>query len=161
MTDTTEVKPMKALYDHCILVFDSMFEEAVPEETVENVGHGDVDDPESEAPNGYMIWTGHTTQLFARLQMATPYYTSVMACLKKMGCIEQVKRGGGNAMSKWRLVRKPEEEYFHAAEKIKKPANGSFAAMEQQMRAMNIRLTNLEDLFNNLVQNLPPMENVG
>lgn len=140
MTDLNEEKPMKALYDHCVTVFDEMFKEAIPEEV--DPRHPDTDPAET----GYMIWTGHLTQLFARLGMATPLYTSVMQTLKKMGCAEQIRRGGGNSMSKWRLVRKPEEDYFNAAEKIKKPTQGTFAAMEQQMRDVNTRLTALEDV---------------
>lgn len=141
MSDVDE-KPMKALYDHCVTVFEEMFKEAVPELPP---GGEDVGD-------GYMIWTGHLTQLFARLGMATPYYTTVMQTLKKMSCVEQVKRGGGNAQSKWRLVRKPEEDFFTAAEKIKKPTQGTFASMEQQMRDMNKRLSDLEDNWRDFVQ---------
>jgi hypothetical protein len=144
MTDTDEERPMKALYDHCVTVFDEMFKEAVPED-VSGVA------PDLAEP-GYMIWTGHLTQVFARLGMATPYYTSVMSALKKMGCVEQVKRGGGNSMSKWRLVRRPEEDFFHAAEKLKSPTQGSQKALEQQMRDMNTRLTTLEDQWRDFVQ---------
>lgn len=136
MTDTDD-RPMKALYDHCVLIFEEMFKEAVPEEAVEGN-----DGPEE---TGYMLWTGHLTQLFARLGMSTPYYTTVMQALKKMGCVEQIKRGGGNAMSKWRLVRKPEEEYFHAAEKLKKPTSGTVKGIEQQVRDLNNRVLVLED----------------
>jgi DNA-binding transcriptional regulator PaaX len=157
MSDVDE-KPMKALYDHCVTVFDEMFKEAVPEETMQA---SEVDPVTSTLePTGYVIWTGHLTQLFARLGMATPYYTSVMQALKKMGCAEQIRRGGGNSMSKWRLVRRPEEDFFTAAEKIKKPTQGSFAALEQQFRDMNSRVTALEDRYHDLVQNLPVMENV-
>jgi hypothetical protein len=152
---------MKALYDHCITVFDEMFKEAEPEEVPEGLrldGEGGAVKPEA---TGYMIWTGHTTQLFARLGMATPYYTTVMQALKKMGCVEQVKRGGGNSMSKWRLVRRPEEEFFEAAEKLKRPVQGSQKALEQQMRDMNKRLSDVESLLHDLIQNLPPMENAA
>jgi hypothetical protein len=154
MTDTDE-KPMKALFDHCVTVFEEMFKEAVPEETaVRNYDGGPaMDQPNIEIePSGYMIWTGHTTQLFARLGMATPYYTTVMRALKKMGCVEQVRRGGGNAQSKWRLVRRPEEEFFHAAELLKMPVQGTQKALEQQMRDMNSRLSALEGQWHDFVQ---------
>lgn len=146
MTDTDD-RPMKALYDHCITVFDEMFKEAEPEV---DISIADVN--EGEAPSGYMIWTGHTTQLFARLGMATPYYTTVMQALKKMSCVEQVKRGGGNSMSKWRLVRRPEEEFFEAAEKLKKPVQGGQKALEQQVRDLNQRVLTLEDMVQDLIQ---------
>jgi hypothetical protein len=157
MTDTDE-KPMKALYDHCIEIFEEMEKEAVPEES-QGTEAGATMDP--DAGTGYLIWTGHTTHLFSRLGKATPYYTSVMEALKKMGCVEQLKRGGGNSMSKWRLVRKPEEDYFHAIEKLKKPTQGSQKALEQQFRDLNNRVLVLEDTLNDLIQNLPPVENVG
>jgi hypothetical protein len=155
MTDTDEERPMKALYDHCVTVFDEMFKEAVPEETAQLEKDGIAATARSDievVPSGYMIWTGHLTQVFARLGMATPYYTSVMSALKKMGCVEQVKRGGGNSMSKWRLVRRPEEDFFHAAEKLKLPTQGSQKALEQQVRDMNKRLTELEDQWRDFVQ---------
>lgn len=152
MTDIDE-RPIKALFDHCTTVFDEMFKDAVPEETTErNYDAGEAKDYTETAATGYMIWTGHTTQLFARLGMATPYYTTVMQALKKMGCVEQVRRGGGNSMSKWRLVRKPEEEAFEAAEKIKKPTGGSLEAVKQQVRSLNERLTVLEDAFGSYVR---------
>lgn len=147
MTDEDD-RPMKALYDHCVEIFEEMEREAVPEETTENNYSGGpaMDQPQTIASaTGYMIWTGHTTHLFSRLGKATPYYTSVMEALKKMGCVEQIKRGGGNSMSKWRLVRRPEEEYFHAAEKLRRPVQGSQKALEQQMRDLNKRVTALED----------------
>jgi DNA-binding transcriptional regulator PaaX len=138
---------MKALFDHCITVFEEMMSEATPE-----LDH----DPAAETPaTGYMIWTGHTTQLFARLGLSTPYYTTVMDRLKKMGCVEQIKRGGGNALSKWRLVRPPEEEFFHAAERMKKPTQGSHAALEQQVRSLSIRLSSLEQQWRDFIQNSP------
>ena len=160
MTDTDE-RPMKALYDHCITVFDEMFKEAEPEPAPDlREGLGAPDGEDVVTSSGYMIWTGHTTQLFARLGMATPYYTTVMQTLKKMGCVEQVKRGGGNSMSKWRLVRRPEEQFFEAAEKLKKPIQGTQKALEQQVRDLNNRVLTLEDRMHDLVQNLPAMENV-
>lgn len=162
MTDTDE-RPMKALFDHCTTVFDEMFKEAVPEETAERNYDGGAahDQPNIEiVPSGYMIWTGHTTQLFARLGMATPYYTTVMRALKKMGCLEQVRRGGGNAQSKWRLVRRPEEDAFNAAELLKTPTQGSQKALEQQFRDLNARVTTLEGIVYGL-QNLPPVEDVA
>lgn len=157
MSDDEE-RPMKALYDHCNLIFDEMYKEAVPEETVVSRIEGDEQTPGTEVTTatGYMIWTGHTTHLFSRLGMATPYYTTVMTALKKMGCVEQIKRGGGNSMSKWRLVRKPEEDYFHAAEKLQKPVQGSQKALEQQVRDLNKRVTTLEDVLHDMEQ-LPPV----
>jgi hypothetical protein len=163
VTDADE-RPMKALYDHCITVFDEMFKEAEPEEQSENNYEGGPNMDQRQTvttPTGYMIWTGHTTQLFARLGMATPYYTTVMQALKKMSCVEQVKRGGGNSMSKWRLVRRPEEEFFEAAEKLKKPVQGGQKALEQQVRDLNKRVSDVESLLHDVVQNLPPMENVA
>jgi hypothetical protein len=147
MTDLDE-KPMKALYDHCVTVFEEMFKEAEPEERAINNYDGGptMDQPQTVTEiTGYMIWTGHLTQLFARLGMSTPLYTGVMQTLKKMGCAEQLKRGGGNAKSVWRLVRKPEEEVFNAAEKLKRPTDGSFAALQQQFRDMNKRLSDVEE----------------
>ena len=121
-------RPMKALYEHCINVYERMLEEAAP----------------PEEPDGPRLYEGHLTQIFQELQLSTPYYTSVLRTLKSMGCIEQVKRGGGNARSKWVLICAPTEEGFQAVDGRATPKQGSHAALQQQVAALTKRVAIIE-----------------
>ena len=53
-----------------------------------------------EHPNG-KVWKGKSTQLISGLGIATPMYPKIFNALKEMGCIEQLRRGGGKASSVW------------------------------------------------------------
>lgn len=129
-------RPMAAMYDHCVLVYKKMADESTPE-TIEEGG--------VRKATGYVVWTGYTTGLFQELGLATPYYTSAMNALRAMGCVEQLKRGGGAAKSQWRLVREPTEEAYHAIKDRKRPRQGSVAGLEQQIRDLTQRIERLEE----------------
>jgi hypothetical protein len=116
-------------------VYEKMTADSVPE-VVQVEG--------TQRATGFVTWTGHLTSLFQELGLATPYYTHVMQMLKQMGCVEQLKRGGGAALSQWRLVREPSEDAFKVAASRKKPRQGSFAGLEQQMRDLSKRVDALE-----------------
>jgi len=88
-----EQQVLPAIFEHCRNVYNLMEEEA---KLVDNA----------------LIWEGHLTKLFARLHLSVPYYTSVTRELKRMDCIRQRRRGGGNAASQWEVVMPPSEELF-------------------------------------------------
>ena len=93
------------MFEHCLRVYATMAEEAEAETVrLENGSEQDV-----------QMWTGALTKLFGRLEFSTPYYTYVMDHLKRMGCVEQFRRGGGNTPSKWILHREPDAEAFENA----------------------------------------------
>jgi|1185.fasta_scaffold65760_3 hypothetical protein len=96
MTVTEDEAPLPAIFGHACTVYKEMESEA--ELTTEE--------------NPQLIWEGHLTKLVARLHLSVPYYTSVTRELKRMGCIKQLRRGGGNASSQWLLVTEPTEELF-------------------------------------------------
>jgi hypothetical protein len=89
---------MPAQFDHCMRVYAMMDSESRTEEVDGN--------PEGMSVER-KVWEGHTTRIFNDLRLSTPYYTSVMAHLKRMGCVEQLRRGGGSATSLWLLIREP------------------------------------------------------
>lgn len=70
-TDT----PTAALFEHCVNVWKEMSTQA------------------RDSGDEGLVYEGFTTKLFQGLQMSTPYYTSVLAKLKQMGCIEQLQIG--------------------------------------------------------------------
>lgn len=100
MTVTEEEIPLPAIFGHACTVYKEMESEA---ELVERADQGMAQ---------VLVWEGHLTKLVTRLHLSVPYYTSVTRELKRMGCIKQLRRGGGNATSQWLLVTEPTEELF-------------------------------------------------
>jgi hypothetical protein len=135
----TDNEPIAAVYNHCQAIYKAMSDEAKAETIlVEGEDGGPV-------ATGYYLYEGYATALFQQEELAAPYYTRVMRLLKDMGCVEQLRRGGGAAKSKWRLLREPTEELFHAAESRKRPKDGSMEQLKQQGNAFNNRLLAIED----------------
>lgn len=122
----TDVQTTPMIFDHCVSVYEEM------EKNKDSTAEPD------------KIYEGHLTKLFQELGLSTPYYTSVMKALKRMGCVEQIRRGGGNAPSRWLLAKVPTEELFHNTIELKKPLGGRTAILEQRVSDMNSRLQRLE-----------------
>ena len=139
MSDTsteTEVPieaPTSVMYDHSKRVYMRMLEEA------------QMEDVAGESGEPMVLWTGHLTRLIKdKLNYSTPYYSSITLNLKRMGCIRQVRRGGGNAPSVWELIKEPTEEAFRTAEELRKPGTTSQDMIGQQVRDINARLVIVE-----------------
>lgn len=135
MTNVEDASAPPAMFEHCKTVYEAMLSSAIDERV--SVGG-------TMQSTGARIYEGHTTQLFQQLSLPTPYYTQVMRLLRRMGCIEQTRRGGGNSKSKWRLVTPPELSAFESAAAIDPPKGGSHAAQAQQLRDLTRRVQDLE-----------------
>lgn len=129
MTTTTDDRPTSMVFDHCVRVYAEMEEQSRVENT-----------PSDEV---WLVYEGYLTKLFASLQLSVPYYTKVMDVLKAMGCLEQIRRGGGNATSRWRLVRAPEEDSFNSFVSMKRVGKGRLAQCEQEIRSAHKRIADL------------------
>lgn len=122
--------PIKAVYTHCERVYAEMMLEATAVE---------VDD------ETVYIYEGFTTKLFEKLGLSMPHYSAVLQELKRMGCVEQVKRGGGGAKSVWKLLEAPTLERFEEA-----PQRGTWetrkqnAELWQAVRTLRERVETLE-----------------
>lgn len=134
-----EQKPTSIIYDHCVRVYEEMHAQSREEE----LDFADPGDGEFVNKHQVLVYEGHLTKLFAGLQLSTPYYTSVMNHLKAMGCVEQLRRGGGNSPSRWMLVRPPAEEAFNSIENQKRLSRGKVAALEQQVRDLSRTVADL------------------
>jgi len=95
-----EQQVMPALYLHCETVYRAM----------QNLAK--VERADGDSAISMMVYTGFTTHLFEQLSLSVPYFTSVMSALKRMGCVRQLRRGGGNSPSQWELIREPSREAF-------------------------------------------------
>jgi len=145
MTDqkVDDDRPTSVVFDHCVKVYAEMAAQSL-EEVISASEHPD--DP----ANHMLVYEGQLTKLFGALALSTPYYTSVMNHLKSMGCVEQLRRGGGNSPSRWRLLREPDEDSFRSIEGMKRSRTGKTAALEQQVRDLNKRLHAAETELSNL-----------
>lgn len=95
--DTTSV-----MYDHCVNVYNLMHKTATLKE---------------EGEVRFLVWEGFFTRLIQNdLGLAVPYYTAIRAHLIRMGCVRQLRRGGGNAKSQWEVIKAPTKEAFENAE---------------------------------------------
>jgi hypothetical protein len=79
------------------------------------------------------VYEGHLTQLFSSLGIANPYYSKIRDALVAQGCMEQLRRGGGSALSKWVLVKPPDEETFRSFMEMKRRPRGKANILEQQL----------------------------
>jgi hypothetical protein len=139
-----EEEVIPALFDHAKRVYEEMLKRSVKEE--------DRGLEEPLAGPGVMldVYTGHTTRLFNDLGIANPYYTKIMDALKGQGCIEQRRRGGGVAMSKWVLNYPPEEEGFRAIMDRKRGPKGKGAELEQRVKDLTKMVNDLYGTVENL-----------
>lgn len=133
-------KPTSVIFDHCTNVYEEMEKQAREEDII--------------GPNGadtILVYEGHLTKLVTgHLQLATPYYTQVMNHLKAMGCVDQLRRGGGNSPSRWALRRKPDEGTFKSVESMNRRSTGKVAVLEQQVRDLNKRVLSAESTLKNV-----------
>lgn len=133
---TVDAEPAtKVMYDHCVRVYQAMYAEATKDKPTASA---------HEKMHGGPVYVGHFTKLFSELGLSTPYYTAVKRHLVNMGCIEQLRRGGGSSPSKWILRKEPDEEAFNSFETMKARKTGKSAAQDQQIRDLNERVHNLE-----------------
>ena len=143
MTEPNELVP--AMYEHCCNVYEAMSKDAKPEVTNGKELAGEEPWDETESPT--YVYEGYLTRLFQGLELSPPYYTQIRDLLTRMGCIEQLRRGGGNAKSRWRLVRAPTEADFTAANAQNMVKSGRVASLEQQNRMLNQRVSVLEKIL--------------
>jgi HAMP domain-containing protein len=142
MPSETEAPP-KALFDHCQNAYKAMLSQAKV-----------VVDPSSmeEEPIQLVVYEGFLTHLITQeLSLSVPYYTSVRKALINMGCIKQLRRGGGTSPSQWELITEPTLDAFTAQEPKKKPAQTKQAFLQEQIDSMNTRISELETTVEELV----------
>jgi hypothetical protein len=139
-----------ALFFHSKKTYDAMLAEAT-EVTFDNDATG-------------IVYEGKLTELImGKLFLSNPYYSAITRALKKMGCIRQLRRGGGTAPSQWELITDPTPElYFQKVgvasreRQVGTPrTTGPRSPVQQQINDLNRRLQELTDKFEVLIAALP------
>jgi len=129
--------PLPALYNHCVAVYAAMEKKAYPV-SVEGLR--------------MLVYEGKFTQLVGGVGLSVPYYTSVRQALMSMGCIRQLRRGGGGALSQWELVRQPTHELWATVEQPKGNARRTTGEVEQA-------IASVQQVQRDLAQRVSALEN--
>lgn len=141
MTSSQGDAPAAMLYQHCESAYNKMLESA-------------------KRVDGAVVWEGALTRLITRdLNLSIPYYTSITRTLRAMGCIRQLKRGGGTAGSQWELINDPTEDKFNEvlAKGVPTPdakgpmGSGLLSQHSYQINQILQRLQVLEDALVNII----------
>lgn len=117
-----------ALFEHCCRVYEAMRQEAAP-----------------QGERGVMVYEGFLTRLITvKLNLSVPYYTTIRKQLIRMGCIRQLKRGGGTAASQWELIYEPTEEAFFRAVDVKPKPETKVDLLSKQVNDLSNDVSELQ-----------------
>lgn len=128
-------------YNYCCKVYELMEAEQVP----------------VKADDGSLmrVWEGFFTKLITeRLQLSVPYYSAIRGHLIRMGCIKQLRRGGGSSPSQWELLRPPSEALWHSAPVRKGHVTSRQEMSDSQINDLTKRMSRMEENFAILMQTL-------
>jgi hypothetical protein len=150
---TNEVLP--AVFEHARIVYREMQDHA---------SRKSLDSGES-----VIVYEGRLTKLICEdLRYSVPYYTSIRKALQTMGCIRQLRRGGGSTPSQWELITEPTRELFFAHEEALRDVNvgkravasqiadleNEVGSLKQRLRDVQSRLDNRDQVFDQLIAQL-------
>jgi hypothetical protein len=135
----SEGPPTPALFDHAKRVYEEMLARSTKQFVGVPGGHTASDDDLED------VYEGHLTRLFSDLGIANPYYSKIRDALVAQGCIEQLRRGGGSALSKWIICKEPDEETFRNAIEMKRAPKGATKVLEQQVKGLKTMLNDAID----------------
>jgi hypothetical protein len=118
------------LLQHCEVVYNAMLDRA------SSVKEGNVE---------LVVYEGALTNLVIKeLEFPNPYYTSLTRALAGMGCVRQLRRGGGGHPSQWELLTKPTLELWQAWEASLVDKEAEQDPTQQQLADLNRRLLAVE-----------------
>lgn len=137
--ERVDLTVVPALFEHAVRVYEEMKKNS---EVDENYGDN-------------VVYEGHLTNLFKKLRLSVPYYTSIKNQLVGMGCIEQVRRGGGNATSRWVLWKEPDLAEWKDFAPARARRGNATTMMQAQIKALSDRVAKLEELCEYLARTMP------
>lgn len=128
-------------YNHCVDVYTAMEKEATS--------------IKADDTTAMRVWEGFLTKLIVdRLGFSVPYFSTIRRELIRMGCMRQLRRGGGTSPSQWELLRAPTEELWHSAPTRQLQAATKQAMSEGQINDLTRRVDRLESNFEVLMQTM-------
>jgi hypothetical protein len=147
-----------ALFGHCQNVWRRMSSRS----TIVRAPDGDDDDDGPSNDGDMIVYEGNLTALITgELNLSVPYYSKCTRALKDMGCIKQLRRGGGASPSQWELIEEPTLEtwnkYIHGenGDKVQARRRPTRAdQQDQQIRALSERVDKLEQDMKTLLKGL-------
>jgi hypothetical protein len=104
----------------------------------------------SEGNSSVIVYEGFLTKLVTvKLNYSVPYYTKLRVCLVQMGCMKQLKRGGGTAPSQWEMIYEPTYEAFVKAIEAEQPEPDHspptrVALLEQRVNEMSDHINGID-----------------
>jgi hypothetical protein len=135
-----------SLYLHCLTTYRAMLASATAKVVFDGAAG------EAGEEKTIIVWEGMLTQFITgELHLSVPYYTKITQALKRMGCVQQLKRGGGTAPSIWELITEPTEELYKNKLAPKKKGVGKDYQFQQQLDDMNRRISIMERAFAKLI----------
>lgn len=141
---TKDVPP--ALYEHCVRAYNALMQEAVYVAVADEVNGG---------KKQIVVWEGmFTAFITTQLNLSTPYFTSIRRELIRMGCIRQLRRGGGSSQSLWELLRTPTLELFNheRPKRTQAIAQDRFTGLQSQITALEGRIARLEQALRGIIE---------
>ena len=139
-------KPEKSypkLYEHCETVYNAMAEEAEWKELYDQQR---------------LVYEGYLTKLFRRIGLSVPQYSHVKKELERMGCIRQLRRGGGSSPSVWVLIEPPSKEKFDN-EKVNPLFNSRGGLRKTAFEVLQSQFDDLRRQYNQLELRVKELEN--
>ncbi len=135
--DDTNLEKVPSLYEHCVSVYDGMFEKA----DLEQLEAGN----NAEEVQEILVYTGFLTRLITKdLHLSVPYYTSTTRRLKAMDCIRQLRRGGSTTPSRWAVLQPPTLEAFN---RTRDKGTTQRKPIDQQISDLSKRLSVVEEVL--------------
>lgn len=106
---------------------------------------------DAEATGDGLIWTGSLLRtIMEGLGLGNAHYTAITRALKRMKCIQQLRRGGGPQPSIWRLLKAPTPAMWRLnfdsaadASQQNKPSSTK-EQTAQRLRDLQLRLDRIE-----------------
>lgn len=109
--------------------------------------------PDTDAQTVMIVWEGFLTRFITEeLHLSVPYYTSVTQALKRMGCVRQLRRGGGSSPSLWELLTEPTEGLFNNSLPKKIYQVPRVEQLQEQVDSQEARIKSLEDILENIIK---------
>lgn len=140
-----------ALFIHCKNTYNAMLEEA--------------SEVEFDKDSKGIVYEGKLTALITeKLYLSVPYYTKIRAALIAMGCVKQLRRGGGSAPSQWELFYEPTIRLYNEnvrseqlAEKAaaEEKKNALAPATQQQISDLQRQIDEVNEALKIIVNSLP------